>query len=530
MCFTMNEARHESRVTLRLGIALVVLGCLFCAATAIDLLQFVLYARPATNLADPPRVQKLIWLAVVLISTSVSFGMVGFRASKVGSPHERLFSGSSLSTQLLWGLLAAYALLVYYPLPPHAHHTEKALLISAVLLLWGLLAMTRPAVLHLPKTIPLLISLKIVLINVLVFIIAGEVILRLADPVIASQGFFGGKQTPAHLKPHSPVLGSIGRSNSQGFRDRERTVDRGRTTIRVLAIGDSQTYGAGVTYDEAFPTLLESRLQQVERESEVLNFGVPGWEPPEELHLLKVYGLQFKPDVVLVNFFVGNDILRRRGAYWEQPIVVAGQSYYVHATGNAVHDTVSPDRWFLYHHLNYLFQVGTVHWNSWRRQASAGGADLGITLRSRSGYLQEVDERTDIYLLNEPKEISLAWDKTTQTLGEFKQVLDARGIRMLLVLLPDHIQVDQQLRQDFFAARGENPGRFDIDKPQRLLKLWAERNGVPTVDMLPAFREAARHEPLYYNTDLHMTAAGHRLVADGVWPALLSALPRQQAL
>jgi acetyltransferase AlgX (SGNH hydrolase-like protein) len=518
-----RDERSESRVAVRVGIALVALAALYCAFAAADIQLFVLQAKPATNLANPPRVQKLVWLEIILMATALLMARVGFAATRPGSPQQQLFARSSVTAQLLCGLLTAYVLLVYYPLPPHGHHTEKALLASGILLLWSGLAVVRPTILTFnPKRV--FASLKVVLVNILLFIAVGELTFRLADSVIASQGFFGGKQTPAHLTPHVPVHGSIGYSNSQGFRDRERAVDRGQVRTRVLAIGDSQTYGAGVTYDEAFPTLLEKRLQQVEPSGEVMNLGVSGWEPPEELHLLKVYGLQFRPDIVLMNFFVGNDIIRRRGAYWEQPIVVGGQSYYVHATGNVIHDAISPDRWFLYHDLNYVFQVGMVHLKSWRRQGSVEAADLPITLRSRSEYLQELDERTDIYLVREPKEIQLQWDKTLRTLAEFKQVLDERGIRMVLVLLPDHVQVDQQLRQEFLAARGEDPSQFDFQKPQHMLKEWGERNGVRTIDLLPQFREAAPQEALYFSTDLHITAAGHRLVSEGVWPALLSSL------
>jgi lysophospholipase L1-like esterase len=492
--------------------------------TAVDIQLFILAAKPATNLADPPRLQKLVWLEMVLSVTSIVMIMVGLLALKPASIQRQLFAGAQPVAQVLWGVLGAYVLLVYYPLPPHAHHTEKALLASGILLLWSVLVLFRPGPLRISKASRAFAWIRTVSINVLVFIVIGEVVLRVADPLLASQGFFGGKHTPAHMKPHTPVLGSIGRSNSQGFRDRERAVDRNGIIMRVVAIGDSQTYGAGVTYDDAFPTLLEKRLQAVESRSEVINLGVPGWEPPEELHLLKVYGMQFTPDLVLVNFFVGNDIIRRRGAYLERPMVVGGQSYYVHATGNKIHDTASPDRWFLYHHLNYLIQVGSVHLKTWRQEPLSEGADLGITLRSRSGYLQELDERTDIYLLRPPEEIQRQWERTDRTLTEFRDTLRAQGIRMLLVLLPDHVQVDQKLREEFLAARREDSNSFDFDRPQRLLREWGERHDVQTIDLLPRFRDSASVAPLFYETDLHMTTAGHRLVAEGIWPLLSSAL------
>jgi len=238
--------------------------------------------------------------------------------------------------------------------------------------------------------------------------------------------------------------------------------------------------------------------------------------------LLKNYGLQFKPDLVLLNFYVGNDIITRRGVSLERPLTVAGQSYYIHSTGNTVHDTISPDRSFLYHHLNYIIKVGGVYLKNWGRELSAEGP--WIPIRTRRQYLEELDQRTDIYLVHPPQEILLQWEKTVQVLTEFRDVLHGQGIRMLLVLLPDHMQVDSQLRQEFLAARGEDPSLFDFERPQAMLKAWGASNGVPTVDLLPRFREAVLGEPLFYDTDMHMKVAGHRLVSDTVWPSLAGLL------
>jgi len=511
------------------GAALIASGSLYGAVTAADLFWYIAVAKAATTLADPPRVQKLLWLGLLWSAAAVTAVLVVFRALKPGSPQQRLVEGSTLFTQLLWGVPAGYVFLVYYPLPPHAHHTEKALLASGAFLLWSLFALLRPHALSSLKRSRYCGAVRILLVNVLVFIIVGEIALRTMDQALASYGLFGGKQTPAHLKPHMAVLGSIGRSNSQGFRDRERVVERGSVRFRALAIGDSQTYGAGVTYDETFSALLESRLRGTEPTAEVLNLGVPGWEPPEELHLLTVYGRQFHPDVVLMGFYVGNDVIRRRGAYWEQPIVVAGQSYYVHATGNRIHDLMSPDRWFLYHHMNYVIRIGTLSFDRWR-QAAVQESDHGITLRTRQGYLQELDERTDIYLVEEPDEIRLQWEKTLRTLAGFKQVTEERGGRLILVLVPDHVQVDERLRGEFLAARGQAPSRFDFELPQRRLKEWGRANGVTTVDLLPAFRGATQVEPLYFETDLHLTVAGHRCVANGLWPLLQMVLAGKDRL
>ena len=513
---------RKSGVAVWSGIALAVLAASYCAFTAIHIHSFVSLAKPATSIQSPPRLQKFIWMEIMLTVTALLMVKTAVSAARGTSPQRKLFSGSNPVAHFLWALCGGYILLVYYPLPPEGHHTDKALLTSGLLLLWSIVALIRPAALSALKSSRIVATVKVVLINVLIFIILGEVTLRLADPFLTSLGLFGGKHTPAHLTPHAPVLGSIGRTNSQGFRDRERGFDRTNVAVRVLALGDSQTYGAGVTYDETFATLLEKRLQEKEPRSEVINLGVSGWEPPLYLHLLKIYGLQFKPDAVLLNFYVGNDIITRRGVTLETPITVAGQSYYIHTTGNAIHDTISPDRSFLYHHLNYVIKVGSVYLKNWEKVQSGEGP--WVPIRTRKQYLEELDQRTDIYLINPPREISVQWEKTVQVLTEFRDLLKGQGIGLLLVLLPDHLQVDRKLQQEFLTARRDDPSLFDFERPQTMLKEWGASNGVPTVDLLPTFRQVALDEPLFYETDLHMKVAGHRLVSDIVWPALATLL------
>lgn len=525
-----DQGNDHVRLAAKIAIAIFALAAVYSLFTAGHIHVYVLQAKPSSVLADPPRVGKLLWLEGLLAVTGLCFLTLVLLFMRRCSSHMALLSEMTLSSQLLWTPLIGYALLVYYPLPPHAHHTEKVMLVVGGLFVWSVVAIFRPAVLSGFFQARLLGIVKWACVNFIVFVMLGEALFRLVDPLLASQSLFGSKQTPAHLKPHAPVLGSIGRSNSQGFRDKERTVSRDNVALRIVAVGDSQTYGAGVTYDLAFSTLIEKRMQQIEPRSEVINLGVPGWEPPEELHLLKMYGLQFQPDLVLLTFYVGNDILRRRGAYTESPLVVAGQSYYVHTTGNWIHDSVSPDRWFLYHHINYLIQVGSVHIRGLFHPPSEGSGDLGITLRTREGYLQELDERTDIYLVEPTQEVRWQWERTKKTLAEFKQVLAARNIRFFLVLLPDHIQVDAQLRREFLDARGAGQQLFDFARPQRLLVEWSKENGVPVLDLLPLFQQpGSEGEKLYYDTDLHMTESGHRLAFEGIWPAIepfLTALHR----
>lgn len=497
-------------------------GGVLALAAAGDIVWYLQALRDAKQ-AVPPRTGNLVFVLPVLALLAVALLGAAWRAVCQGSPQWAAASRWSPWFVALWAAVIGYTLLLNYPLPPHVHHVDKFLIGSLVVLVWSAWLLLKPA-----RLADLLDTrgyrwVKVALVNVLVFVVVGEAGLRLADPVLARSGLFGDKQTPAALRPHVPVRGSIGVTNSQGFRDRERTFARASGAPRVLALGDSLTWGAGVSYDETFTALLEGSLQATVPGAEVINVGVPGWGPHEEFHLLKVYGITLQPTVVLLNFFVGNDIHNER---WEDTnlariLVVAGQSYYVHSNGNRVHDTLGPDRWFLYHDLNYLIKVGA---SRIRRagEPREGGTPAGETapLVSKAHYVKAIRERDDIYLKAESPLFEEHWKRTLATLAELRDYLRARNVSLVLVLIPDHVQLDRELQREFLSVIGAAPDRYDFEKPQKLLRAWCATNGVRLLDLLPVFQADADPRRLYFTNDYHLTAAGHQLTAGAIAPVL----------
>lgn len=123
---------------------------------------------------------------------------------------------------------------------------------------------------------------------------------------------------PPHWGVRDPVLGfqlrpgtegELGgaafRVNSRGFRGAEWKAERPPGGLRILAVGDSATFGFGVSADETWPKQLERRLAArfPDRPVEVINAGTPGWETAHGAAFLENGGLdEWQPDLVLVSF------------------------------------------------------------------------------------------------------------------------------------------------------------------------------------------------------------------------------------
>src|SRR5260221_401935 len=69
-------------------------------------------------------------------------------------------------------------------------------------------------------------------------------------------------------------------STPDGFRYRPAPTEISQYTL--VAVGDSFTYGHGVTHAEAYPYLLEKKLNSAGVEVRVINAGVPGYGPDQE--------------------------------------------------------------------------------------------------------------------------------------------------------------------------------------------------------------------------------------------------------
>jgi lysophospholipase L1-like esterase len=95
------------------------------------------------------------------------------------------------------------------------------------------------------------------------------------------------------------------RTNRMGLReDRDYEPGKPTNTIRIVGIGDSGMFGWDVEQGEEYLAVLESNLNARAdgRVYEVINLGVPGYNTQLEVESLRMKGLQYRPDIVIVGW------------------------------------------------------------------------------------------------------------------------------------------------------------------------------------------------------------------------------------
>ena len=282
----------------------------------------------------------------------------------------------------------------------------------------------------------------------------------------------------------------------------------------MLVLGDSFTFGMNVQDSQAFPDRMASMLAPAGGQQwKVLNAGVFGYGTDNEAAWLEEYGWQQKPTVVVVGFFVGNDVkdvmigITKTVATADGRLVAADVSKQAMDRGEEDQSQGSSKSsgvrgWLENNSHAYLFLRSL-----WYNTLGKG--------KSKAAKLTIFDAAS-FYRKSIPPEIESGWDKTFDILRKMQEACKAHGAQLVLVAIPTREQVYPKSWDEVKAQFALNESDFDLTVPQQKLQAFATTRSIPYVDLLPAFKAKNSNDGLYFHVDRHWTAAGHDLAAQTI--------------
>ncbi len=338
------------------------------------------------------------------------------------------------------------------------------------------------------------------LVALIIFVAVGEMLSRAFHLTDRMNGFSRriyvatDDPSPAYrLRPGivSTVAGIPVRVNALGLRGPEVPAVPEAGVRRVLALGDSATFGDGLSEDDVFPPQLERELRARTGERwEVLNAGVTGYNTADELGLLRTRGLALKPESVVVCFNL-ND-------FDYAPVI--NSLGILTRDRNARAGTWSPAnvsefylvlRWLAIMRGNAFATRPSSDAASTAPAPRFGDFDRAVSTIRKRYYAQPSDDR---------------WQTMVDSLRGLAQVTRENGLRLVIAIIPDGDQL-------------EAPEPAPLPQ-QKLLALCVEA-ALDCIDLYPAF-VAAGGVGLHLDI-MHPNAAGHRVVARALADRLLSA-------
>jgi hypothetical protein len=271
--------------------------------------------------------------------------------------------------------------------------------------------------------------------------------------------------------PHVRKVGGVwgvnrpASTNSRGWRDSEHALAKPFGVRRVVALGDSFTFGTDVDDGDRFTDVLPQLLPG----TEVVNLGVAGYGTDQELRVLETEALGYGPDVIVLTACVLNDL-----------------------------EDIGYERLYSWPKPTYRLSGGEL-------KLRKPQLTWDIQLRTRSYLAETIFQR----FWNEnlkPRPARDSGDEGAETLfsalvQRMATVAGARDVKLVAVLA-------------YVPASGDP----NADRVSKIMRDSFDRSGIRWLDTRDLFRQrsATPDRTFYASTEIHWNAAGHAIVAEGL--------------
>lgn len=311
----------------------------------------------------------------------------------------------------------------------------------------------------------------------------------------------------------------------------------------IVTLGDSQTYGESSPAKYSWPSILGSLTGK-----ETYNMGVSGYGPAEYFYLLGNGALEFKPDVVVVGFYLGNDLADTYTAVytverWGNLRKPAGgrsqeDGEEAKADGAPEAEETSLEKkpfqyelkrrvygaagWFAENSVLYRVVTASYLGDRMRQKMMLDRGEKITTLDAReygihTGFTPVRRlEALDLDKENIREGLALA-------LGFFdnmNKLAEENGVRFLVVILPTKESVFGEFIEGNAALQYSGEiDRLLLNERQVSAEVesYFDEHGIPYLDLLGPLREAALREQVYPNNySGHFNRNGNRIIAESI--------------
>ncbi len=317
--------------------------------------------------------------------------------------------------------------------------------------------------------------------------------------------------------------------NADGYYDDDFFVAE-KDDFVVALITDS--FGVGVTpkelnFSQVVEDSLEQQLGDQHARVAVHNFGIPSINLPEYLYLIEGEVQRFKPSMLVVCLFVGNDLLLPQDPPFGRR---------------------SLQQWWVYrlpHRLMLAMKHGTALPKA-EQTTVAGGGEWRIhhghegnrTVKTREDWFDPAQQKPhfpwDVYVqteilrarMSQPERPGMQenYRMVRKSLREMAERANAMNVPLAVAVLPDEYQVNDALWQAILQGV-PNPDAHQRNYPQEVVIPTLQELGVPVLDLLPVLREAEAGGATFHPQDSHWNARGNQVAGEAIaqWVLTLQA-------
>ncbi|MBS0262700.1 MAG: SGNH/GDSL hydrolase family protein [Planctomycetes bacterium] len=383
----------------------------------------------------------------------------------------------------------------------------------------------------------------------------GLVTLKIADVAV---GVFTGTQQRhrlrlaprAELRHQSKEFDYVFRTNRLGLRGPEISFTKPAKTYRIAILGDSFIAGYGVAEEHLLTGLLQQQLQESAKKTrpniEVVNVGRVGTSTIRELDLYESLGRRFQPDVVILAYYLGNDLAEvvqeqtdDELARWSPPGRLRGLTYRcfpnLYLELAMIRQSQRQLREFTHRDESEI--AADIRQEALARQRNPDDAaqrfeslppeirhDVATGVLSEQRVVDSCIEPDRLLRALDPSDADFerSWSRTQTHLDKLQSAVARDGAQLVLVLIPAPFQLDRQ-SLEFHRQLGYEVREAWLTEPVRTaqaLSDWSRDHDIPCLDLTDELRKSEK--PLYFIEDVHFNPEGNHLAAMLISQFLLS--------
>jgi lysophospholipase L1-like esterase len=281
--------------------------------------------------------------------------------------------------------------------------------------------------------------------------------------------------------------------NAQGVRDDRDIGPKPPNERRIVVLGDSLVLSVQVERQQTFCSLLEARLN---REGgrftyRVINAGVQGYGPVEELLFFREIARQFQPDLVIETIFVGNDA---EEAASSAPKLRPGSRPPADGVSESLRTRM-------------------------RRLVRRSMVLQVLRLRAMSvidrlpTWKAPPEPPLQSYAAHPTPRIAEGLRISRDCVAAIADEASSVGARSMVMLVPARFQVNDVDFGNLKTAVAQSGGELVRDAATERFDRALSDVPVPRLDVLPALRATPRPDEMFFQQTVHLTPRGHEVVA-----------------
>lgn len=276
---------------------------------------------------------------------------------------------------------------------------------------------------------------------------------------------------------------------------------KGHLKKRVLAIGDSGTFGTGLRRTEAWPAQLQSELLEHNDNWEVMNFGLPGALLQDIHQFYANFLVDYRADYVILALFMANDI---------------NQSIYLNpqALNNKIEN-----------HNEFWWQRTALYSFLQLQRAKLKRLAIYSLPESENDYTHDglrlghfIEGEFALYQAQQDPKVLMAFEKVMMTLKSLRDIIEGHGGKLVLTFVPTRSYLENKLdirpifKQDEETIERYSHERLNFARPLDQVLDIARVLDIEAVSSASMMRSSHGSSVLLHNDD-HLNLLGSSLMA-----------------